>query len=128
MRFMIPPIACLWEIFKASLVRFHQNASVTLRSLPAKTNMSIVGVSLCSRSFARAGRARQHCVNEPQPTQSLPLDSALLGSGNTHVSPLFLFVCGQRVLHNSAPERSIIPPAPRVSHPAENSPQSYSLS
>lgn len=118
--------ACLWEIFKRSSVTL-LSTSVTLHSLPAKTNMSIVGASLCSE-FSSGPVELASIVWMNLNPHSLPLDLVLWACGNTHVSPLFLFVCGQRLFHNSMPERSIISAALHVSHPTENSPQSYSLS
>lgn len=73
------------------------SAIVILQSLPEKTNMAIVGMSLCSEFITCWVKPASIVLMDLNP-HSLPLDSA---SGNTHVSPLFLFVCRQRVFHNS---------------------------
>lgn len=56
-------------IFKRS-PELQLSTIVILHSLPAKTNMAIVGTSPCSESITGSRRAIQHCVNWPRPTQS----------------------------------------------------------
>lgn len=93
---------------------------VILHSLPAKTNMAIVGMSLCSEFITGRGELASIVLIDLDP-HSLPLDLEYSVCGNTHVSPLFLFVYRQRVFYYSLLERSIISPASKSSSVCESS-------
>lgn len=82
-------------IFKCSS-ELQLSTIVILRSLPAKTNMAIVGMSLCTEFIAGRVRLASIVLVDLDP-HSFPLDLEYSYSGNTHVSPLFLFICRQRV-------------------------------
>lgn len=112
-------------IFKRSS-ELQLSTSVILRSLPATTNTAIVGTSLCSEFIIGQVELASIVLMDLDP-HSLPLDLEYSAGGNTHVSPLFLFVCRQRVFYNSVPERSIISAASKSSSACESSHRDISL-
>lgn len=85
MRFMIPRNASVWKSSNVHL----SCTIVILHSLPAKTNMAIVGMSLCSEFIIGQGELASIVLMDLDP-HSLPLDLEYSSSGNAHVSPLFL--------------------------------------
>lgn len=74
-----------------------------------------------------SGRASQHCVNGPRPTQS-PIGFRVFIQWKCTCKPFVSSVYRQRVFHKSVLERSIIGAALPMSHPTEKSPWSWSPS